>query len=71
MLSSQPDMPDQSRADGSDGDGDSHAAGDPVLARVKEVAQSIVKRVRQAAEDTDLDLRALPDDPTEEASPVT
>ncbi len=41
--------------------------GDPLLARVKEVAQRIINRVRHATADIDLNHRAPPPDPTDEA----
>lgn len=43
--------------------------GEQLLARVKETARRIMRRVRSAANDTDLELPSLSNDPTEEARP--
>jgi hypothetical protein len=45
-------------------------ADDPLLARVREVARRITKRVRKTMTDTDLEQPALPDAPTDEAPPL-
>jgi hypothetical protein len=47
------------------------STGDPLLARVKEVARKIMERVRKVTEDTDLNNPVLPTDPTEETPPLT
>ena len=52
-------------------EGDPALGVDPLLERVKKVAQRIIERVRRVTEDTDLEHRALPTDPTDEAPPIS
>lgn len=42
--------------------------GDPILARVKEVARTIVMRVRETLGDTELDRLGMPSDATDEVT---
>lgn len=61
----------QSENDSPSPDDKARDVGDQLLARVKETARRIMKRIRTATGDTELELPALPTDPTDEAPPLS